>query len=112
VSAPVIRIADPADGPALAALRRAWTAERHGPAGDEGFEARFLDWYDREFARRSCWLAEVDGAAVGLVHLAVSARTTASSSGTGSRDARRQTSALYSAGGPSWGPMTGSNAAE
>jgi GNAT superfamily N-acetyltransferase len=71
LSVPVIRVADAADGPALAALRRAWTAEQHGPADDEGFETRFLDWYDREFARRVSWLAEVDGAAVGMVNLAV-----------------------------------------
>jgi GNAT superfamily N-acetyltransferase len=68
---PVIRIADPSDGPALAALRRAWTTEQHGPAGDADFEARFLDWYGREFDRRVSWLAEVDGAAVGMMNLAV-----------------------------------------
>jgi GNAT superfamily N-acetyltransferase len=68
---PVIRIAGAADGPALAALRRAWTAEQDGPVDDEGFEARFLRWYERELARRVCWLAEVDGAAVGMMNLAV-----------------------------------------
>jgi GNAT superfamily N-acetyltransferase len=70
VSAPVIRVAGAADAPALAALRRAWTAEQYGPVDDEGFEARFLDWYEREAARRVCWLAEVPGAAVvGMVNL-------------------------------------------
>ena len=37
MSPPVIRIAAAADGPALAALRRAWTAEQHGPTGDAEF---------------------------------------------------------------------------
>ena len=68
---PVIRIAEAADGPALAALRRAWTAEQHGAVDDAEFEARFLDWYEREFTRRVSWLAEVDGAAVGMMNLAI-----------------------------------------
>ncbi len=67
----VIRIAGAADAPALAALRRAWTAEQHGSVDDEGFEARFLDWYERESARRFSWLAEVRGEMVGMVNLAV-----------------------------------------
>jgi GNAT superfamily N-acetyltransferase len=70
MTAPVIRIAGAADAPALAALRRAWTAEQYGEADDEGFEARFIDWFERESARRVCWLAEVSGAAVGMVNLA------------------------------------------
>jgi GNAT superfamily N-acetyltransferase len=68
---PVIRIAGAADAPALAALRRAWTAEQHGSVDDEGFEARFLDWYERESAHRLSWLAEVRGEMVGMVNLAV-----------------------------------------
>ena len=71
MSPPVIRIAEPADGAALAALRRAWTAEQHGPVDDPEFEARFLDWYEREFPRRVSWLAEVGGTAVGMMNLAV-----------------------------------------
>ena len=68
---PVIRIADNADGPAIAALRRAWTAEDHGDVADPGFEARFLDWYERESARRVCWLGELSGQPVGMVNLAI-----------------------------------------
>lgn len=68
---PVIRVAGAADGPALAALRRAWTVEQHGPVDDDGFEGRFLDWYDREFARRVSWLAETGGGAVGMMNLVV-----------------------------------------
>ena len=68
---PVIRIAGASDGAALAALRHAWTVEQHGPGDDDGFEARFLDWYDREFARRLSWLAETGGGAVGMMNLVV-----------------------------------------
>jgi len=74
MSAPVVRIAAAADAPALAALRRAWTAEWYpgdGGAGDEGFEARFLDWYQREAARRVTWLAELSGEPAGMVNLTV-----------------------------------------
>jgi len=71
MTAPVIRIAGAADAAALAALRRAWTAEQDGSVGDEGFEARFLDWYERESARRVAWLAEAAGEAVGMMNLAV-----------------------------------------
>ena len=74
MSAPVIRIADAADAAALAALRRAWTAEQDGHVDDEGFEARFLDWYERESARRVSWLAEVRGQTVGMMNLAVFSR--------------------------------------
>ena len=68
---PVIRIADGADGPAIGALRRAWTAEDHGDVADPGFEARFLDWYERESARRISWLAEISGRPVGMMNLAI-----------------------------------------
>jgi len=71
MATPVIRLAGPQDAPALAALRRAWTAEQHGPVDDPGFEARFLDWYERESARRFAWLAEVGGEMAGMINLAV-----------------------------------------
>jgi len=71
VPAPVIRTAGAADAPALAALRSAWTAEQYGHVDDEGFEARFLDWYERESGRRITWLAEVSGEMVGMMNLAV-----------------------------------------
>jgi predicted N-acetyltransferase YhbS len=66
-----IRIAADAEAPALAALRRVWTAEQDGAAGDPGFEARFLDWYRRESARRVTFVAEADGALVGMMNLSV-----------------------------------------
>ena len=71
MTTPVIRTAGPPDAPAIAALRRAWTAEQHGPVDDPGFEVRFLDWYERESARRFSWLAEVGGHLVGMINLAV-----------------------------------------
>jgi len=71
MAAPVIRIAAADDAPALAALRRTWTQEQHGDIEDEEFEARFLDWYEREAGRRISWLAEVAGEPVGMMNLAV-----------------------------------------
>jgi GNAT superfamily N-acetyltransferase len=71
VPTPVIRIAGSADGPAIAALRRAWTAEDHGDVADDGFEARFLGWYERESAHRFSWLAELSGEPVGMMNLAL-----------------------------------------
>jgi GNAT superfamily N-acetyltransferase len=71
VPTPVIRIAGTVDGPAIAALRRAWTAEDQGDVADPGFEARFLDWYARESARRICWLGELSGEPVGMMSLAL-----------------------------------------
>ena len=71
VPTPVIRIADSADGPAIAALRQTWTAEDHGDVADDGFEARFLGWYERESARRISWVAEISGRPVGMMNLAL-----------------------------------------
>ncbi len=60
-----------ADVAGLAALRRAWTAENGDEVADEEFEARFADWYERESARRICWLAEVADDLAGMMNLAV-----------------------------------------
>jgi GNAT superfamily N-acetyltransferase len=68
---PVIRIAGPGDAPALAALRRAWTEENNGLAEDADFEARFLDWYEREAPRRVSWVAEAGGELVGMINMAL-----------------------------------------
>jgi GNAT superfamily N-acetyltransferase len=67
----VIRRAGEADVPALAALRRDWTDEWGGAADDAGFSDRFAEWFEHETARRVTWLAETDGAAVGMVNLTV-----------------------------------------
>jgi GNAT superfamily N-acetyltransferase len=71
VPTPVIRIAGPADGQAIAALRRAWTSEDDGEVADPDYEARFLDWYERESARRISWLGELSGEPVGMMNLAI-----------------------------------------
>jgi len=71
MTGPLIRIAGPADAARLAALRRAWTVEQHGPVDDEEFDDRFLGWYERESGRRVSWLAEVSGEAVGMMNLAI-----------------------------------------
>jgi GNAT superfamily N-acetyltransferase len=71
MTVPVIRTAGDTDAPALAGLRRAWTAEWHGQADDEGFEARFLGWYQRESAHRICWVAEVSGEPAGMMNMSV-----------------------------------------
>ncbi|MFD5245087.1 GNAT family N-acetyltransferase [Amycolatopsis sp. NPDC058340] len=67
-----IRQAGERDVPTLAALRRAWTEEQSGkPVEDDGFEERFACWYAAEASRRSAFLAELDGEAVGMVNLAL-----------------------------------------
>jgi GNAT superfamily N-acetyltransferase len=68
---PVIRMADAADGAALAALRREWTEEDAGHVADDGFEGRFLEWYEQESASRLTWLAQIEGKAVGMMNLRV-----------------------------------------
>jgi GNAT superfamily N-acetyltransferase len=66
-----IRIADRSDGPAIAELRRAWTAEQQGDVIDDDYEARFLDWYERESDHRVSWLAEVSGRPAGMMNLVI-----------------------------------------
>lgn len=76
-------MAEAADAPALAALRRAWTAENDGNAADDGFEARFLDWYEREVGRRVSWLAEISGDPVGMMNMVIFERMPRPGRGTG-----------------------------
>ena len=67
----VIRRADDADVPGLAALRREWTQEWGGVGDDPGFAEQFTAWFEQERERRVTWLAEADGRAVGMVNLTV-----------------------------------------
>ena len=67
----VIRLAAAADVPALAELRRLSTLEHSPGRDDEDFEERFASWYGRESSRRLTWLAEGDGAAVGMMNVVV-----------------------------------------
>jgi GNAT superfamily N-acetyltransferase len=66
-----VRLAGAGDIPALARLRRAWTEEGGAASDDPGFEERFAAWCAAEAGRRLTWIAEVDGAPVGMVNLAV-----------------------------------------
>lgn len=66
-----VRIADGADRGALAALRRRSREEDGGPIDDDGFEERWLEWFDRERAQRVFFVAEVDGRPVGMTNLLV-----------------------------------------
>ena len=70
MSAAQIRVAAAADVGRLAALRRAWLEEYVArPIDDEHFERDFADWYDSESARRTTWLATVDGDDVGMLNM-------------------------------------------
>jgi GNAT superfamily N-acetyltransferase len=70
-----VRVAGRDDAPAVAALRRAWTEENHGgPIDDDGFDAVFAAWFEREHDQRVTWLAEVRGRTVGMLNLLVFTR--------------------------------------
>ena len=66
-----MRLATVDDGPAVAALRLAWTEEQSGPVPDVTFEARFAAWWETEAGRRLTWLAHGPDGPVGTVNLAV-----------------------------------------
>lgn len=54
-----VRVADDRDLPAVARLRREWTAERTGgPVQDESFDRSFAAWWRAELPRRTFWVAE------------------------------------------------------
>jgi GNAT superfamily N-acetyltransferase len=63
-----IRLASEADLPALAALRRQWTAELDGHVEDHAFADAFADWWVDERERRTIWVAE-NRAVVGMGNL-------------------------------------------
>jgi GNAT superfamily N-acetyltransferase len=61
-----VRVADDRDLPALARLRREWTAERiGGPADDDHFDRVFAAWWRAELPRRTFWVAEAGTARSG-----------------------------------------------
>ncbi|MQA02856.1 MAG: GNAT family N-acetyltransferase [Streptosporangiales bacterium] len=68
-SAATVRLATGADVPALAALRRDWTAENGWAADEDDFERRFAAWFTGETERRVTWLAELAGQPVGMLNL-------------------------------------------
>jgi GNAT superfamily N-acetyltransferase len=66
-----VRLAGLRDGPAVAALRAAWTAEDSGLADDPTYVERFSAWWVEESERRLVWLAWVGDEPVGMLNLAV-----------------------------------------
>jgi len=65
-----VRVAEDADLPLLAALRRAWNEENAGGAiDDDGFEAAFASWCESEASTRTFFLVEVDGAPIGMANI-------------------------------------------
>ena len=98
---PVIRMAGAADAAALAALRRTWTEENAGDVADEGFEARFIEWYERESARRLAVLLTVAAASVVVVTAAAvaSPRPAVPRATTTARNTQRSTTETTTATG-------------
>lgn len=68
-AAVTVRTATRGDVAALTDLRSAWVEERRGRAEDAGFGERFAAWFDAEAARRTFWVAEVAGTAVGMTNV-------------------------------------------
>jgi len=75
---PEVRRATVADRDAIVVLRRAWTEENAGEQiPDDGFEARFDAWFEREHDQRVTWLGLTDGVAgvpVAMLNLLVFTR--------------------------------------
>lgn len=70
-----VRVATAEDGPAVAALRRAWVEEQAGgPVDDPAFEPAFDAWWRREKDQRVTWLADLDGRPVGMLNMLVFTR--------------------------------------
>jgi GNAT superfamily N-acetyltransferase len=70
-----IRPAGDDDADAIRDLRHAWTEEDRGEAiVDPDFEVTFAAWWATERAHRRYWLAEVDGAVVGMVSVVTMSR--------------------------------------
>jgi GNAT superfamily N-acetyltransferase len=62
----LVRAATPADASAIAELRALWSA---GGAAGPHFARDVAQWLQEDGERRTTWLAERDGVAVGLVSL-------------------------------------------
>ncbi|HEX7306700.1 GNAT family N-acetyltransferase [Lentzea sp.] len=68
----LVRQAGERDTAALTTLRRAWSEEEAGgPLDDADFDERFAQWCTAEAPRRTTFVAEIDGEAVGMVNLAL-----------------------------------------
>jgi GNAT superfamily N-acetyltransferase len=64
-----VRIANDDDLGAVAALRIAWLAETGETEDEASFRDRLANWWSREREHRLIFLAELDGAAVGMLNL-------------------------------------------
>ena len=65
-----VRIADERDVDHLTSLRRRWNEEWHETSIDDaGFDARFRAWWVAERTTRTFFLAELDGAPVGMANV-------------------------------------------
>jgi GNAT superfamily N-acetyltransferase len=72
---PRVVLATDEDAPVIAALRHRWAEEQAGgPIDDDGFEAAFGAWYDRERGQRLTWLAYDGDEAVGMLNMLVFTR--------------------------------------
>lgn len=70
-----IRTAGSGDVETIASMRRAWTDEYAGEQiEDDGFDAAFAEWFEREAHQRVTWLAEDDGRPVGMLNMLVFTR--------------------------------------
>ena len=79
----MIRPAGDGDAAAVRDLRRAWTEEdRGGPVDDPDYTATFQAWWEAERSRRRYWVAEVDGAVVGMVSVVTMSRMPRPGTGT------------------------------
>jgi GNAT superfamily N-acetyltransferase len=75
MSEQVVRPMTADDTGAVGELRRAWTEEQAGrPIHDDGFDAAFAAWMERENDHRMTWVAAVDGAVVGMLNMLVFTR--------------------------------------
>jgi GNAT superfamily N-acetyltransferase len=71
-----VRRASPDDVPKLVELRRLWSLENVGREleADPDFVTEFAGWFEREADQRVSWVAEADGAPIGMLNMLVYTR--------------------------------------
>jgi GNAT superfamily N-acetyltransferase len=80
VTPTTIRRAVPTDFPRLAELRWMWSVDENGrpsPFSRDEFAREFAEWASQHAGTHTCFVAERDGAVVGMAWLAVTARVPA-----------------------------------
>jgi GNAT superfamily N-acetyltransferase len=75
-TAVTVRRASPDDVPHLVELRRLWSSENLGREleADADFVTEFAAWFEREADQRVSWIAEVEGAPIGMLNMLVFTR--------------------------------------